>query len=128
MATGDQIRFRLPGWIILMLSGICFADALYLGSGVWGNPLSSAWEGSMNGVVLGMIFFIHGLNTGPRRADIVLAACAFAGMALAEGHGLLSEHNPLWIILLVLIIVTWFRGAWIEKRQTKSDAGSDNGR
>ena len=128
MATGDQMRFHLPGWIILMLSAICFADALHLGSGVWGNPLSNAWAGGMNGVVLGMIFFIHGLNTGPRRADVVLAACVFAGLMLAEDHGLVpNQYILFWTALLVLTFVTWFRGAWIEKRHGKRNAGSDTG-
>jgi hypothetical protein len=124
MASGDQMRFHLPGWIILMLSGICFADALHLGSGVWGNPLADTWGGAMNGLVLGMIFFIHGLNTGPRRADVVVAASVFAGLVLADEHGLLNEHNPLWMVLLALVVITWFRGAWIEKRQSKAGASS----
>jgi len=127
MATGDQMRFHLPGWIILMLSGICFADAFYLGSGVSGNPLADTWGGAMNGVVLGMIFLIHG-STGPRRADVVLSACVFAVFGLALDHGLLNEINPLWSVLLVPVFITWFRGAWIEKRQAKSNAKNDNGR
>lgn len=127
MATGDQMRFRLPGWIILMLSAICFADAFYLGSGVWGNPLADTWGGAMNGVVLGMIFLIHG-STGPRRADVVLSACVVAGFGLALDHGLLNEINPLWSVLLVPVFITWFRGAWIEKKREKSNAGSENGR
>lgn len=111
------MRFPLPGWIILMLSGICFLDAFQLGSGVWGNPLTHTWNGAMNSVVLGIIFFIHG-NTGPRRADVVLAACVFAGLMLAENHGLVpNQYSLLWIVLLVLVFVTWLRGAWIERRQ-----------
>ena len=74
-----------------MLSGICFADAFYLGSGVRGNPLSDTWGGATNGIVLGIIFFIHGLSTGPRRADVVLSACVFAGFGLALDHGLLER-------------------------------------
>lgn len=128
MATGEQMRFRLPGWIILVLSGVCFLDAFQLGSGVWGNPLADAWRGAMDSVVLGIIFFIHG-STGPRRADVVLAACVFAGLALAENHGLLpNQYSLLWIVLLVLVFVTWLRGAWIEKRHGKGNAGSNNGR
>ena len=96
MATGDQMRLRLPGWIILMLSGICFADALHLGSGVLGNPLADAWHGAMNSVVLGIIFFLHGLNTGPRRADVVSAACLVTGLKVADSHGPLSnQYNPI---------------------------------
>lgn len=110
-----------------MLSGICFADAFYLGSGVWGNPLADTWDGAMNGVVLGIIFLIHG-STGPRRADVVLSACVFAGFGLALDHGLLNEINPLWSVLLVPVFITWFRGARIEKRQAKSDAKSGNDR
>lgn len=110
-----------------MLSGICFADAFYLGSGVWGNPLADTWDGAMNGVVLGIIFLIHG-STGPRRADVVLSACAFAGFGLALDHGLLNKINPLWSVLIVPVFITWFRGAWIEKRQAKSDAKSGNNR
>jgi len=118
MATGDQMRFRLPGWIILVLSGICFADALHLGSGVWGNPLADAWGGSMNSGVLGIIFFIHGLNTGPRRADVVLAACLVAGLNVANDHGLVpNRYTPIWIALLVLAAIVYIRGAWIERRQ-----------
>ena len=74
------MRFHLPGWIILMLSGICFADAFYLGSGVRGNPLSDTWGGATNGIVLGIIFFIHGLSTGPRRADVVLRHASLRGL------------------------------------------------
>jgi hypothetical protein len=122
------MRFHLPGWIILALSGICFADASHLGSGVWGNPLADRWGGSMNSVVLGIIFFIHGLNTGPRRADVVVAASVFAGLMLVNEHGLLNEHNPLWMVLLALVAITWFRGAWIERRHGKGNAVSDSGR
>lgn len=128
MASGDQMRFRLPGWVILMLSGICFADAFHLGSGVWGNPLADAWSGAMDNVVLGMIFFIHGLNIGPRRADIVVAACVFVGLRLAENHGLLNENSPIWIALLVLAAIIYIRGAWVERRHGKGNAGNDNGR
>jgi hypothetical protein len=119
MASGDQMKFHLPGWIILMLSAICFADALHLGSGVWGNPLANTWSGAMNSVVLGMIFFIHGLNTGPRRADVVVAACVVAGLNLAENHGILDENRPIWIALFLLAAIVYIRGAWIEKRQSK---------
>ena len=112
------MRFRLPGWIILALSGVCFADALHLGSGVWGNPLADAWSGGMNSVVLGIIFFIHGLNTGPRRADVVVAACLVAGLNVADNHGFLSnQYNPIWIVLLALAFIVYIRGAWIERRQ-----------
>ena len=123
MAAGDQMRFHLPGWIILVLSGICFADALYLGSGVWGKPLSPTWGGATNGVVLGIILFIHG-NTGPRRADVVLSACVFAVFGLALNHGLLDDLNPLWFVLLLPVFITWFRGARIERRQSKARPSS----
>src|SRR5262245_27658755 len=118
MASGDQMRFYLPGWIILALSVTCFADAFQLGSGVWGNPLAHTWDAAMNSVVLGMIFLIHG-STGRRRADVVLSACIFAGLGLALDHGLLNRLNPLWSVLLVPVLVTWFRGAWIERRYRK---------
>jgi hypothetical protein len=118
MATGEQMRFRLPGWIILVLSGVCFANAFHLGSGVWGNPLADAWDGAMNSVVLGIIFFLHGLNTGPRRADVVVAACLIAGLGVADGRGSLSnQYNPIWIVLLVLSFIVYIRGAWIERRR-----------
>lgn len=117
MATGEQMRFRLPGWIILMLSGICFADALHLGSGVWGNPLARGWDGAMNSLVLGIIFFIHGLNTGPRRADVVLAACLVAGLNLADEHGFANLDSPICIVLIVLAAIVYIRGSWIERRQ-----------
>ena len=117
MATGDQMRFRLPGWIILMLSGICFADAFHLGSGVWGNPLTDTWGGAMTTVVLGIIFFIHGLNTGPRRADVVLAASMWVALIIAGNHGLINGNSPIWIALLVLAAIVYIRGAWIERRQ-----------
>lgn len=118
MTTGEQMRFRLPGWIILVLSGVCFADALHLGSGVWGNPLADTWDGAMNGVVLGIIFFVHGLNTGPRRADVVVAACLVAGVNLAYYHGLVpNQYSPIWIAVLVLAFIVYIRGAWIERRQ-----------
>ena len=122
MATGNQMRFHLPGWIILMLSGICLADAFYLGLGVWGNPLADKWGGATNSVVLGMIFLIHG-GTRPRRADVVLSACVFAGFGLALDHGLLNKINPLWSVLLIPVFITWFRGAWIEKRESKAVGG-----
>jgi len=118
MATGEQMRFRLPGWIILVLSGICFADALHLGSGVWGSPLADTWRGAMNSVVLGIIFFIHGLNTGPRRADVVVAACLLTGLNVVDDRGLVpNQYNPIWIVLLVLAFIAYIRGAWIERRQ-----------
>ena len=82
--------------------------------------MADTWRGAMNSVVLGMIFFIHGLNTGPRRADVVVAACVLVGLNLAEYHGILNENSPIWIALLVLAAIVYIRGAWIEKRQNKA--------
>ena len=128
MATGDQMRFRLPGWIIWVLSGICFADAFQLGSGVWGDPLAHTWDGAINSVVLGIIFFLQG-STGPRRADVVVAACVVAGLGVTEDHGLLpNQYSLFWIALLVLAAIVYVRGAWLEKRHGTGNAGSDNGR
>lgn len=124
MASGNQMRLHLPGWIILTLSGVCFADALHLGSGVWGNPLADTWGGAMNGLVLGMIFFVHGLNTGPRRADIVVAACVVVGLNLAEYHGILNGNRPIWMVLLALAFTVYIRGAWIEWRERKARPSS----
>jgi hypothetical protein len=71
----------------------------------------------MNSVVLGIIFFIHGLNLGPRRADVVLAASVWTGLLLAGNHGLLNENSPVSIALLVLAVIVYIRGAWIERRK-----------
>lgn len=120
------MRFRLPGWIISIAGVLCLVDAFQIGSGVWNNPLADAWSHAMDSIVLGIIFFIHGLSSRPRRADVVIAACVLTGVNLAGNHGLLSEQNPLWIVLVALAGIVYICGAWIEKRREKSDARSDN--
>jgi hypothetical protein len=48
---------------------------------------------------------------------------------LAENHGMVPNQYSLpWIVILALVFITWFRGAWIEKRNAKGNAGSDNDR
>lgn len=107
---------------------LCLVDAFQIGSGVWNNPLADAWSHAMNSIVLGIIFFIHGLSPRPRRADVVIAACILTGVYLAGDHGLLGEQNPLWLVLMALAGVVYIRGSWVDKRREKSDAGSDNSR
>jgi hypothetical protein len=122
MASGDQMKLRLPSWIITMAGVACFLDAFHIWPGVGGSTvLAEAWSNSLLTAVLGIIFFLHGLSPGPRRADIVIAACVLAGLYLAGNHGLLNgRYNPLWIVLLVFAFITYIRGAWIEKGQSKA--------
>lgn len=122
------MRLRLPSWIISIAGVICLLDAFHLGPGLLGNPLSEAWNDSMLTTALGITFFVHGLGSRQRRADVVTAACIAAALRLAENHGFLNGDSFLWIVLFLLACTVYIRGAWIEKRQAKSDAKSGNDR
>lgn len=101
MATGDQMKLRLPGLIISMAGVACFVDAFHIWPGVGSSAiLTEAWSNSPLTAALGIIFFLHVLSPRPRRADVVIAACVLAGLYLAGNHGLLNgRYNPFWIVL-----------------------------
>ncbi|MFZ0213468.1 MAG: hypothetical protein WAL55_12205 [Candidatus Acidiferrales bacterium] len=118
------MRLHLPNWIISIVGVICLMDAF---PSVLGSPLSEAWSDGMLTAALGIIFLLQGLGSRQRRADVVTAACVAAALRLAVDHGFLDENSFLWIVLFLLACTVYIRGAWIEKRQAKSNAKNDNG-